>query len=91
MEFYLQSNSVINSLKYPKSKSLALCLTELFQMNTEPSDSGTIIPLSNHIILKIVGFQGVKIRWKLKMGLTWQEKSTMIIYNLILKVLPNSV
>ena len=91
MEFYLQSNSVIKSLNYPKSKSLAHCLTELFQMNTEPSDRGTIIPLSNHIILKIVGFQGVKIRWKLKMGLTWQEKSTLIIYDVILKVLQNSV
>ena len=30
MEFYFQSNSVMNSLKCPKSKSLSLCLTEIF-------------------------------------------------------------
>ena len=30
MEFHFQSNSVMNSLKCPKSKSLSHCLTELF-------------------------------------------------------------
>jgi hypothetical protein len=30
MEFYFQSNSLMNSLKCPKSKSLSHCLTELF-------------------------------------------------------------
>ena len=33
MEFYFQSNSVLNSLKCPKSKSLSHCLTELFQIH----------------------------------------------------------
>ena len=30
MEFYFQSNSVMNSLECPKSKSLSHCLTEIF-------------------------------------------------------------
>ena len=30
MEFYIQSNSVMNSFKFPMTKSLSHCLTELF-------------------------------------------------------------
>ena len=44
MEFYFQSNSVMNSLKCPKSKSLSHCLTEIqsIKINIGPSDGGNI-------------------------------------------------
>ena len=41
MEFYFQSNSVMNSLKCPKSTSLSHCPTELFPMTL----------LESHVIL----------------------------------------
>ena len=62
MEFYFQSNSVMNSLKCPKSKSLSHCLTELFPIyqnehwTIRRRDDCFVDPLSHGIILKIVGF-----------------------------------
>ena len=52
----------MNSLKYPKTKSLSHCLTELFPINQNNVwtirrwDDHTIIPSSHRIILKIVVF-----------------------------------
>ena len=63
MEFHFQSNSVMNSLKYPKSKSLSHCLTELFPIyqnkhwTIRRQEDHTVIPSYQRIILKIVGFQ----------------------------------
>ena len=62
MEFYFQSNSVMNSLKCPKSKSLNNCLTELFPFyqnkhrTIQRRDDRSVDPSFHHIILKIVGF-----------------------------------
>ena len=63
MEFYFQSNSVLNSLKCPKSKSLSHCLTELFPVyqnkhwTIKQWDNHSVDPPSNRIKLKIVRFQ----------------------------------
>ena len=65
MEFYFQGNSVMNSLKCPKSKSLSHCHTELFPIYQNKHwtirwrDDRSINPSSHCIILKIVGFQGL--------------------------------
>ena len=62
MEFYFQSNSVMNSLKCPKSKSLSHCLTELFPFyqnkhwTIQRRDDRSVDPSFHRIILKIVGF-----------------------------------
>ena len=62
MEFYFQSNSVMNSLKCPKSKSLSHCLTELFPIYQNKhwtirwQDDSSVNPSSHRIMLKIVGF-----------------------------------
>ena len=63
IEFYFQSNSVINSLKCPKSKSLSRCLSELFPIHQNKHwtirrrrDNRSVDPSSDSIILKIVGF-----------------------------------
>ena len=62
IKFYFQSNSVMNSLKCPKSKSLSHCLTELFPIYQNKHwtirwwDDHTVVPFSHRIILKIVGF-----------------------------------
>ena len=62
MEFYFQSNSVMNSLKCPKSKSLTHCFTELFPIYQKNHwtirrwDDQTTVPSTHHIISKIVGF-----------------------------------
>ena len=67
MEFYFQSNSVLNSLKCPKS--LSHCLTELFQIyQNKPwtirwRDGRSVGPSSHRIILKIVGFQVPVKNW----------------------------
>ena len=63
MEFYFQSNSVMNSLKCPKSKSLSPCLTELFPIyqnkawTIQRRNDRSGDPLFHRIILKIDGFQ----------------------------------
>ena len=63
MEFYFQSNSVMNSLKCPKSKSLSHCLTELFPFyqnkhwTIQRQDDRSVDPSFHCIILKIVRFQ----------------------------------
>ena len=49
MEFYFQSNSVMNSLKCPKSKSLSHCLTELFPIYQ--NNIWTIRQWDNHTII----------------------------------------
>ena len=46
MEFYFQSNSVMNSLKYPKSKSLSHCLTELSPIYQNKQTVGGSFPWS---------------------------------------------
>ena len=62
MESYFQSNSVMNSLKCPKSKSLSHCLTELFPIYQNKHwtirlrDDCSVDPSSHHNILKVVGF-----------------------------------
>ena len=62
MKFYFQSNSVMNSLKCPKSKSLSYCLTELFTIYQNKHwtirqwDNCSIHPSFHHITLKTVGF-----------------------------------
>jgi hypothetical protein len=62
MEFYFQSNSVMNSLKCPKSKSLSHCLTELFPFyqnkhwTIQQRDDCSVDPSFRRIVLKIVGF-----------------------------------
>ena len=61
-KIHFQSNSVMNSLNTPKTKSLSHCLTELFPIyqnniwTIRRWDDHTIIPLPHRIILKIVGF-----------------------------------
>ena len=63
MEFYF--HSVMNSLKYPKSKSLSHCLTALFPIyqnkhwTIRRRDNRSIDSSSHHIILMIVGFYKV--------------------------------
>ena len=60
-------NSVKNSLICPKAKSATHCLTKLFPIyqNTHwtirQQDNHTFVPLSHHIILKIV-------RWNAQLG-----------------------
>ena len=55
-------NSVLNSLKCPKSKSLSHYLSELFQIyqnkhwTIRQRDDRSVGPSSHSIILKIVGF-----------------------------------
>ena len=49
MEFYFQSNSVMNSLKCPKAKSLSHCLTELFPIYQ--NNIWTIRQWDNHTIV----------------------------------------
>ena len=62
MEFYFQSNSVRNSLKFSKAKSPSHCLTELlpiYQNNILTNswwDDHTTVSSYHHIILKIVRF-----------------------------------
>ena len=62
MEFYFQSNSVMNSFKCPKSKSLSRYLIEFFPIyqnkhwTIRRQDDCSIDPSSHHIILKIIGF-----------------------------------
>ena len=62
MEFYFQSNSVMNSLKCSKSKSLSHCLTELLPIyqnkhgTIRRRDDCSVDPSSHRIILNIVGF-----------------------------------
>ena len=62
MEFYFQSNSVMNSLKCPKSKSLSHCLTELFPIyqnkhwTIRRRKDRFVDPPFHRIILKIDGF-----------------------------------
>ena len=62
MEFYFQSNSVMNSLKCPKSKSLSHCLTELFPIYRNKHwtirrwNNRFVDPPFHRIILKIEGF-----------------------------------
>ena len=59
---YFQSNSVMNSLKYPKSKSLSYCLTELFPIYQNKHwtirrwDDRSVDPSYHRIKFKIVGF-----------------------------------
>ena len=66
MEFFFQSNSIMNSLKCPKSKSLSHCLTELFPIyqnkhwTIRRQDDCFVDPSCHRIILKIVRFQ---IKW----------------------------
>ena len=63
MEFYFQSNSVMNSLKCPKSTLLSHCLTELFTIcknkhwTIRRRDDRSVDTSSHRIILKIVGSQ----------------------------------
>ena len=63
MEFYFQSNSVMNSLKCPKSKSLSHCLTELFPFyqnkhwTIQRRNDGSVDQPFHRILWKIVGFQ----------------------------------
>ena len=67
MEFYFQSNSVMNSLKCPKSKSLSHCLTELFPIYQNKhwiirrQKDCSVDPLFHRIILNIVGFLNILI------------------------------
>jgi hypothetical protein len=62
MDFYFQSNSVMNSLKCPKSKSLSHRLTELFPIYQNKHwtirqwNDRFVDPLFHRIILKIDGF-----------------------------------
>jgi hypothetical protein len=59
---FIQSNSVMNSLKYPKSKSLTHFLTELFPIyqnkywTIRRREDCSVDPSSHRITLKIVGF-----------------------------------
>ena len=62
MEFYFQSNSVMNSLKYPKSNSLSHCLTKLFPFyqnkhwTIQRRNDGSVDQPFHCILSKIVGF-----------------------------------
>ena len=62
MEFFFQSNSIMNSLKCPKSKSLSHCLTELFpnyqnkHWTIRRRNDRFANPPFHRIILKIDGF-----------------------------------
>jgi hypothetical protein len=68
MEFYFQSNSVLNSLKCPKSKSLSHCPAELVQIYQNKHwtirrwDDCSVGPSSHRIILKIVGFLIINLK-----------------------------
>ena len=59
MEFYFQSNSVMNSLKCPKSKSLSHCLTKLFPFyqnkhwTIQRRNDGSVDPPLHRILSKI--------------------------------------
>ena len=76
-EFYFQTNSVMNSLKCPKSKSLSHFLTESFQIyqNMRRRDNSSFDPLSHHIILKIYHFFKLSVSSKSShvVALTTQE------------------
>ena len=62
MEFYFQNNSVMNSLKCSKSKSLSHCLTELFPFyqnknwTIQRRNDGSVDQPFHCILSKIVGF-----------------------------------
>jgi hypothetical protein len=68
MELYFQSNSVINSFKCPKSKSLSHFLTELFPIyqnkhwTIRQRDDRSVDPSSHRIVLKIIGFQIIRLK-----------------------------
>ena len=72
---YFQSNSVMNSLKCPKSKSLSHCLTELLQIyqnkhwTIKRRDDCSVDPLSHRLILKIVGF--------------WKDECKHVVSNIV--------
>ena len=76
MEFYFQSNSGKNYLKFLKSNSLSLCLTELFsiKINIGPTDGVMIVPSTHHpnvcIILQIFRFIVQNYRKSLQTELT---------------------
>ena len=61
--FFLQNNSVENSLICPKNKSASRCLTELFPIypnnhwTIRRRDDHIVVPSSNRIKLKIDWFQ----------------------------------
>ena len=61
-KIHFQSNSVMNSLNYSKTKSLSNCLTELFPIYQNDIwtirrwDNHTIVLPSRCIILKIIEF-----------------------------------
>ena len=76
MEFYFQSNSVMNSLKCPESKSLSHCLTELFpiyQKTIGPSDGGTIRRSSHRPIV---------LYWRFKNICCLQKRPSKLTYNI---------
>ena len=62
MKFNFQINSVKNSLKCPNAKPSIHCLTKLFPIYQKNNwtirqwDDETIVPPTNRIMLKIVGF-----------------------------------
>ena len=62
MNFYFQSNSVMNSLKCPRAKSTNHCRTELFSIyqnkhwTIRRRDNHIVVPSSHHIKLKIDWF-----------------------------------
>jgi hypothetical protein len=62
MEFYFQSNSVMNSLKCPKLKSLSHCFTEFFPFyqnkhwTIQQREDRSVDPSFHCIKMKIVGF-----------------------------------
>ena len=70
MEFYFLSNSVMNSLKCPKSKSVIHCFTELFPFyqnkhwTIQRGNDWSVDPSFHCIIFKIVGFQRPETRGK---------------------------
>jgi hypothetical protein len=62
MEFYFQSNSVKNSLKFSMAESATYCLTQLFPTYQNKhwtigrQEDHTVVPSYHRIILEIVGF-----------------------------------
>ena len=62
MDFYFQSNSAMNSLKCPKSKSLSHCLTKLFlfyqnkHWTIQRRNNGSVDQPFHRILSKIVRF-----------------------------------
>ena len=61
MDFFLQNNSVENSLICPKNKSASHCLTELFPIY--PNNHWTIRWRDNHIVVPSSNRIKLKIDW----------------------------